>query len=158
MAKTELKEGSRAPAFRLTSSEDRVISLSEFKGKKAVVLFFYPKDNTPGCTIEACDFRDGYSKFKARKTVVLGISFADLKSHQRFIDKHGLPFPLLYDKDKKIANAYGVYKKKKLYGREYMGIERSTFLIDKSGKIAKAYRKVKVEGHADQVLKDLSSL
>ncbi len=158
MAVKELKEGGKAPEFRLPSSGGGTVALKDFRGKKTVILYFYPKDNTPGCTVEACDFRDGFPKFKNKKAVILGVSFDDLDAHQRFIDKYELPFPLLYDQDKKAAKAYGVYKKKNMYGRSYMGIERSTFLIDKTGKLSKIYRKVKVKDHAKQLLEDLGEL
>ena len=152
MAKKELKVGDAAPDFRLPSTDGREISLKEFRGKKNVVLYFYPKDDTPGCTREACSFRDERSKFDKKEAVVLGVSFDDLESHKKFSGKYHLPFPLLSDTDKKVAEAYGVYKEKSMYGRTYMGIERSTFVIDKDGKIARIYRKVKVDGHSDEVL------
>jgi len=121
-----------------------------------VVLYFYPKDDTPGCTKEACSFRDERPKFDKKDAVILGVSFDDLESHKKFAGKYKLPFPLLSDADKKIAEAYGVYKEKSMYGRTYMGIERSTFVIDKDGKIAQVYRKVRVDGHSDEVLGALS--
>lgn len=158
MGKKELLEGGKAPDFRLASSDGGEVALKDFKGRKAVILYFYPKDNTPGCTVEACDFRDGIRKFKAKETVVLGVSFDDLEAHERFIEKFDLSFPLLYDTDKKAAKAYGVYKEKNMYGRKFMGIERSTFLIDKTGKLVKIYRKVKVKDHVKQLLKDLGEL
>jgi len=130
--------------------------LKEFRGKKNVVLYFYPKDDTPGCTKEACSFRDERPKFDKKDAVILGVSFDDLESHKKFAGKYKLPFPLLSDADKKIAEAYGVYKEKSMYGRTYMGIERSTFVIDKDGKIAQVYRKVRVDGHSDEVLGALS--
>jgi peroxiredoxin Q/BCP len=155
MAAKELKVGDAAPDFHLPSTEGREISLKEFRGKKNVVLYFYPKDDTPGCTKEACSFRDERPKFDKKDAVILGVSFDDLESHKKFAGKYKLPFPLLSDADKKIAEAYGVYKEKSMYGRTYMGIERSTFVIDKDGKIAQVYRKVKVDGHSDEILKDL---
>jgi peroxiredoxin Q/BCP len=155
MSAKELKVGDAAPDFRLPSTEGREIALKEFRGKKNVVLYFYPKDDTPGCTKEACSFRDEQTKFDKKDAVILGVSFDDLESHKKFAGKYKLPFPLLSDADKKIAEAYGVYKEKSMYGRTYMGIERSTFLIDKDGKIAQIYRKVKVDGHSDEILKDL---
>jgi peroxiredoxin Q/BCP len=156
MAVKELNVGDAAPDFRLSSTEGREISLKEFRGKKNVVLYFYPKDDTPGCTKEACSFRDERSKFDKKDAVILGVSFDDLESHKKFAGKFKLPFPLLSDTDKKVAEAYGVYKEKSMYGRTYMGIERSTFLIDKDGKIARIYRKVKVDGHSDEILEALS--
>ena len=156
MAVIELNVGDAAPDFRLSSTEGREISLKEFRGKKNVVLYFYPKDDTPGCTKEACSFRDERSKFDKKDAVILGVSFDDLESHKKFAGKFKLPFPLLSDTDKKVAEAYGVYKEKSMYGRTYMGIERSTFVIDKDGKIAQIYRKVKVDGHSDEILEALS--
>jgi len=156
MAAKELKVGDTAPDFRLPSTEGREIALKEFRGKKNVVLYFYPKDDTPGCTKEACSFRDERPKFDKKDAVILGVSFDDLESHKKFAGKYKLPFPLLSDADKKIAEAYGVYKEKSMYGRTYMGIERSTFVIDKDGKIAQVYRKVRVDGHSDEVLGALS--
>jgi len=155
MAEKELKVGDPAPDFRLPSTEGREIALKEFRGKKNVVLYFYPKDDTPGCTKEACSFRDERPKFDKKDAVILGVSFDDLESHKKFAGKYKLPFPLLSDADKKLAEAYGVYKEKSMYGRTYMGIERSTFVIDKDGTIARIYRKVKVDGHSDEILKDL---
>jgi len=156
MATRDLTIGDPAPDFQLPSTEGRDISLKEFRGKKSVVLYFYPKDDTPGCTKEACSFRDERSKFDRKDAVILGVSFDDLESHKKFSGKFRLPFPLLSDTDKKVATAYGVYKEKNMYGRTVMGIERSTFLIAKDGKIAKIYRKVKVDGHSDEILEDLS--
>jgi peroxiredoxin Q/BCP len=157
MAAKELNVGDAAPDFRLPSTEGRDISLKEFRGKKNVVLYFYPKDDTPGCTKEACSFRDERPKFDKKEAVILGVSFDDLESHKKFAGKFKLPFPLLSDADKKVAAAYGVYKEKSMYGRTYMGIERSTFVIDKYGKIAQVYRKVKVDGHSDEILEALST-
>jgi peroxiredoxin Q/BCP len=154
----ELKEGQKAPDFSLESSEGKKISLKDYKGKKNVVLYFYPKDMTPGCTTEACSFRDNLARVQKEDTVILGVSTDDLKSHDKFIEKHKLNFPLLADTDKDVVNAYGVWKKKSMYGREYMGIERSTFIIDKEGKIAKIFSKVKVDGHTDEVLTALKGL
>ena len=156
MAVKELKVGDPAPDFRLPSTEGREIALKEFRGKKNVVLYFYPKDDTPGCTKEACSFRDERPKFGKKDAVILGVSFDDLESHKKFAGKYKLPFPLLSDADTKIAEAYGVYKEKSMYGRTYMGIERSTFVIDKDGTIAQIYRKVKVDGHSDEILEALS--
>ncbi|MGO0059337.1 thioredoxin-dependent thiol peroxidase [Brevibacillus fluminis] len=143
--------GQAAPAFSLPASNNRTISLSDYKGSY-VVLYFYPKDMTPGCTTEACDFRDYHGDFAKLNTIVLGISPDDVKSHDKFTVKHELPFPLLADTDHQVAEAYGVWVLKKMYGREYMGIERSTFVIDPEGNIAKAWTKVKVKGHVQEVL------
>ncbi|MDR7317819.1 thioredoxin-dependent thiol peroxidase [Brevibacillus nitrificans] len=143
--------GQAAPDFTLEANENQTISLSSYRGKN-VVLYFYPKDMTPGCTTEACDFRDYHPKFKQLDTIVLGISPDSVKSHDKFVAKHELPFPLLADPEHRVAEAYGVWVLKKMYGREYMGIERSTFVIDKQGNIAKAWTKVKVKGHVQEVL------
>ena len=158
MAKKELNVGDPAPDFSLPSTEGREISLKEFRGKKNVVLYFYPKDDTPGCTKEACSFRDERPKFEKTAAVILGVSFDGLESHRKFVEKYGLPFTLLSDADKKVAAAYGVYKEKSMYGKTYMGIERSTFVIDKEGRIAEVFRKVKVDGHSDGVLEALARL
>ncbi|MFM1655295.1 thioredoxin-dependent thiol peroxidase [Brevibacillus sp. B_LB10_24] len=143
--------GQEAPAFSLPASNGETISLDSLRGKN-VVLYFYPKDMTPGCTTEACDFRDYHPEFEKLDTVVLGVSPDDLKSHDKFIAKHDLPFVLLADTEHKVAEDYGVWTLKKMYGKEYMGIERSTFLIDKEGKIAKVWPKVKVAEHVQEVL------
>lgn len=143
--------GQAAPSFTLQASDNQTISLSQFHGKN-VVLYFYPKDMTPGCTTEACDFRDFHPKFSELDTVVLGISPDTVKSHDKFIAKHELPFTLLADPEHEVAEAYGVWVLKKMYGREYMGVERSTFVIDKEGNIAKVWSKVKVKGHVQEVL------
>lgn len=152
---TALKEGDKAPDFTLPDSEGKEVSLSRFKGKKNVVLYFYPKDLTPGCTKEACDFSEHLPAFTKKDTVVIGVSFDDEKRHQKFIQKYGLKHILLSDADKKTANAYGVYQEKSLYGRKFMGIVRSTFVIDKKGKIKKVFPKVKVNGHWEEVLDSL---
>ena len=156
MASKELIVGDPAPDFRLPSTEGRAISLKEFRGKKNVVLYFYPKDDTPGCTKESCSFRDERPKFDKKDAVILGVSFDDLASHAKFVEKYKLPFTLLSDENKTVASAYGVYKEKSMYGRTYMGIERSTFVIGKDGRIAQIYRKVKVDGHSDEILEALS--
>ena len=148
---TMLEVGERAPDFTLPADDGRKVSLKEFRGKK-VVLYFYPKDDTTGCTKEACSFRDNLGRVKTKGAVVLGVSRDDTKSHVKFKDKYHLNFPLLSDDDGRVTNAYDVWKRKNLYGREYFGIERSTFLIDEAGSIAKIWRKVKVEGHTDEVL------
>ncbi len=153
----ELKEGSKAPDFLLPSTEGGPIRLSDFKGKKNVLLYFYPKDNTPGCTQEACDFRDANKKFGKNDTVILGVSADSLKSHDNFRSKFELPFPLLSDESKEVIKKYGVWKEKSMYGKKYMGIERTTFLINKEGKIQKIFPKVKVAGHSEAVLEALQT-
>lgn len=152
---SEVSEGDIAPDFRLKSDDGKSYSLSQFRGKKDVVLYFYPKDDTPGCTKEACSFRDNVSKFVGRGAQILGVSLDDIDSHSKFRQKYDLNFPLLSDPDHKISSAYGVYKLKKMYGNEFWGIERSTFVIDKSGNIRKAFRRVQVDGHTDEVLKSI---
>jgi peroxiredoxin Q/BCP len=149
-----LKAGDKAPDFTLPSNDGNKVSLSDFKGKK-VILYFYPKDDTPGCTKEACSFRDDIDAFKRKKAVVVGVSVDDVKSHQNFAQKYSLPFPLLSDVEKKVVNAYGVWKQKNLYGREYMGIERTTFVIDEKGYIRHIFPKVRVEGHTGELLEKL---
>ena len=151
MEKKELQEGLKAPNFVLLASNGEKVSLGDYLGKW-VVLYFYPKDDTPGCTKEACNFRDGISQFKKKGAVVLGVSLDDLTSHQKFIQKYDLSFLLLSDTDKKVSEAYGVYKEKNNYGKKYWGIERSTFLIDPKGNITKIWRRVQVEGHDTEIL------
>jgi peroxiredoxin Q/BCP len=146
-----LKEGSTAPAFKTTDQNGDEVSLKDFRGQK-VALYFYPKDDTPGCTKEACSFRDGFSKFKKRGITLLGVSPDSEKSHQKFITKYKLPFTLLADTDHSIVEAYGVWGEKKFMGRTYMGVHRTTFLIDEKGKIKKIFEKVKPEDHANEVL------
>jgi thioredoxin-dependent peroxiredoxin len=148
-----LKEGDIAPDFRAKNQDGKEIKLSDFRGQK-VVLYFYPKDDTPGCTKEACSFRDAFKLYTEKGIKVLGVSTDDEKSHQKFRAKYGLPFDLIADTDKSIVTAYGVYVEKSLYGKKYMGIERTTFLIDEEGKIKKIFRKVKPEGHAEEVLRE----
>ena len=155
MASKEIKAGDKAPEFTLPSTEGRDISLKDYLGKKTVVLYFYPKDHTPGCTKEACDFRDLFRKFSSKDAVILGVSLDGPVSHRKFIQKHDLPFPLLSDEDKKVSSAYGVYKEKKLYGRTFWGIVRTTFVIGPNGRILAIYPKVKVEGHVEEVLASL---
>lgn len=145
-----LKEGSKAPEFKLNDSEGKSVSLKDFRGKD-VVLYFYPKDNTSGCTQEACDFRDAYPDFQKLDIAVLGISADSEKSHSGFASKYNLPFILLSDPEKNVIEKYGVWKEKSMYGKKYMGIERTTFLIDKEGKVAKIFPKVKVAGHVDEI-------
>jgi thioredoxin-dependent peroxiredoxin len=144
--------GEKAPEFELPATNGQTVKLSDFKGKN-VVLYFYPKDMTPGCTTEACDFRDHHEGFEGLNAVVLGVSPDPINRHGKFIEKHGLPFLLLADEDHKIAEDYGVWTLKKNFGKEYMGIERSTFIIDKAGNLAKEWRKVKVKGHVAEALK-----
>ncbi len=132
-------------------------TLKEYVGKW-VVLYFYPKDDTPGCTVEACQFRDNFPKFKRSKAVILGISVDAVKKHAKFVTKYELPFTLLADEEKKVVALYGVWAKKKFMGREYMGILRTSFLIDPTGKIAKVYEDVKPDGHAEEVLSDIKEL
>ncbi|OGW87151.1 MAG: hypothetical protein A3C35_03080 [Omnitrophica bacterium RIFCSPHIGHO2_02_FULL_46_11] len=153
----ELKEGDKAPDFSLPSSDGPTVSLKDLKGK-SIVLYFYPKDDTPGCTKEACDFRDLRKKFQTSSTEIYGVSFDSLGSHQKFIKKYKLPFPLLSDENKAVAKSYGVYKQKSFMGRSYMGIERTTFVIGPDQKIKKIFPKVKVEGHVEEVLAASKSL
>jgi thioredoxin-dependent peroxiredoxin len=143
--------GEKAPQFELPASNGKSVKLSDFLGKN-VVLFFYPKDMTPGCTTEACDFRDHHESFEGLNAVILGVSPDPIDRHERFIEKHGLPFLLLADEAHTTAEDYGVWTLKKNFGKEYMGIERSTFIIDKDGNIAKEWRKVKVKGHVEEAL------
>ncbi len=150
--------GKAAPAFTLLAVPDGKISLSQFKDRQNVVLYFYPRDNTPGCTQEACDFRDNLAAFHRGDTAVLGVSTDSLKSHEKFAEKFELPFPLLSDADHKVAEKYGVWVERKQYGRTYMGLQRATFLIDKQGKIAAVWPKVSVKGHAAEVAAKLDDL
>jgi len=154
----ELKEGDKAPDFMLPSSDGGNVSLKEFKGKENIVLYFYPKDDTPGCTKEACSFRDQKKLFQAQGAEIFGVSFDSVNSHKKFIAKYKLPFPLLSDEDKTVAKKYGVYKEKSFMGKSYMGIERTTFVIDKDSKIRKIFPKVKVDGHTEEVLDAVKSL
>ncbi|MCM3585702.1 thioredoxin-dependent thiol peroxidase [Mesobacillus maritimus] len=140
-----------APDFALEASNGETVSLSDFRGKN-VVLYFYPKDMTPGCTTEACDFRDQHENFENLDAVILGVSPDPISRHEKFIEKHGLPFLLLADEDHKVAEAFDVWKLKKNFGKEYMGIERSTFIINKKGELVKEFRKVKVKGHVEEAL------
>jgi peroxiredoxin Q/BCP len=151
-----LKEGDAAPDFTAKNQDGEEIKLADYKGEK-VVLYFYPKDDTPGCTKQACSLRDGFLKLKANNITVFGVSTDDEKSHRKFIEKYDLPFPLLADTDKEIVNKYGVYGEKNMYGKKYMGTNRTTFLIDEDGKIAKIMKKVKVAEHADEVLDAFSN-
>jgi peroxiredoxin Q/BCP len=147
-----LQIGDQAPDFTLpTDIENKQISLKDLRGKK-VVLFFYPKDNTPGCTKESCDFRDHYAGFKNQGVEIFGISKDNQKSHAKFKEKHTLPYTLLIDQNADVCEAYGVINKKSLFGKTFLGIQRSTFLIDENGLISAIWRKVKVPGHVEQVL------
>lgn len=152
-----LSVGDPAPPFALPDAEGAVFQLSDLKGKW-VVLYFYPRDNTPGCTKEACGFRDVYGDYQQQDVVVLGVSTDDARSHTKFATKHNLPFPLLIDEGGTVASAYGSFGLKKFMGKEYMGITRSTFIIAPDGTLAKIYRKVKPEPHAQEVLSDLATL
>jgi thioredoxin-dependent peroxiredoxin len=145
-------EGKKAPAFELPDQNGNKVALKDLTARGSVVLYFYPKDMTPGCTAEACSFRDNLADLRSIGAQVVGISADSSASHQKFIEKHTLNFPLLSDAGNKVSKAYGVYKKKSLYGREFMGIVRSTFLIDHQGIITKVFPKVKVNGHTEEVL------
>ena len=149
--------GDNAPDFTLVSDQNEIVSLKDFRGKK-IVLYFYPKDDTPGCTREACDFRDNNISLSKKNTEVLGISKDTPQSHQKFKQKHDLPFPLLADKNGDACQAYGVINKKSLFGNTFLGIQRSTFLIDENGIIRAIWRKVKVDGHSQQVLDELNKI
>ena len=148
--------GQAAPSFELLNERGETITLEQYKGKY-VVLYFYPKDMTPGCTTEACDFRDAYENFSSLNAVILGVSMDDANRHTKFIEKHGLPFSLLVDENHEVAERYGVWVLKKMYGKEYMGIERATFLINEEGVIVKEWRKVKVKNHIEEVLQTIQS-
>jgi peroxiredoxin Q/BCP len=135
-----------------TQTSDKPIKLSDFRGKQSVVLYFYPKDDTPGCTTESCNFRDMSPDYEEVGAAILGVSLDDVDSHRKFADKYKLPFPLLADTDAKVSDGYGVYKEKNLYGKKSMGIERTTFVIDRDGQIARVFPRVKVDQHGDEVL------
>jgi peroxiredoxin Q/BCP len=150
-----VKEGDKAPAFSLKNHEGKTVTLSEFKGK-TVVIYFYPKDNTSGCTKEACSFRDVYDQILAKGAVVIGVSPDSETSHQKFRERQGLPFYLLADTEHKTAEAYGVWGEKSLYGRKYFGILRTTFIINAEGQIIKIFPKVKPENHGQEVLAALA--
>ena len=151
-----VKEENKAPDFSGKNQDGKPIKLSSFRGKKKVVLYFYPKDMPPGCTTEACDFRDQFKKFK--NTVILGISVDSPERHRKFIDKYNLPFELIADENKKICTKYGVWQEKKLYGKTFMGIVRSTFIIDKAGTVKKILPKVKVKDHVEEVVEILKNI
>lgn len=148
--KDMLEAGQNAPEFSLQATNGETYTMEDFKGKN-VVLYFYPKDMTPGCTTEACDFRDNHAGFEALNTVVLGVSPDPVSDHKKFTEKHNLPFPLLADVDQELSEAYGVWQEKKNFGKTYMGIVRSTFVIDSEGVIRHVWPKVKVDGHVQEV-------
>ena len=153
----ELKEGDPAPEFTLPASNRKQVALKDFLGKQRVVLYFYPKDDTPGCTVEACGFRDKNKAIQAKGAVVLGVSPDGVESHNRFIEKFKLPFLLLADEQKQVCQAYGVWVKKNMYGKVYMGVERTTVIIGKNGKIEKIFRKVKPDGHPEEILEAIGA-
>lgn len=149
-----VEEGKKAPDFTLPDQNGKKVKLSDLKGKY-VVLYFYPKDDTPGCTKEACNFRDSFPKFDKTDAVILGVSPDSVASHKKFAEKYKLQFQLLADEDKKVVEKYGVWKEKSMYGKKYMGVERTTFIIDPEGKIKKIFPKVKVDNHHKEVLEAL---
>lgn len=152
----DLKIGDQAPDFTLTTDTGDNVTLSKLRGKK-IVLYFYPKDHTPGCTKEACDFRDFFMQFKNKNIEVIGISKDSANTHTKFKTKYDLPFPLLVDNNADVCEAYGVVNKKSLFGKTFLGITRSTFLIDEKGMISAIWRKVKVSGHVEAVLKEIGA-
>ncbi|MDQ0148306.1 peroxiredoxin [Eubacterium multiforme] len=152
MENKSLEKGMMAPDFTLMGSDNKEHKLSDYRGKR-VVLYFYPKDNTPGCSLEAQDFKNYNQKFIDNNTVILGVSRDSLKSHDKFITKYDLPFILLSDENEEVCKLYGVLKEKNMFGKKVFGIERSTFVIDKDGKIEDVYRKVKVKGHVESLIK-----
>lgn len=154
----ELREGDNAPDFNLPTDSGKNLSLNELLGKKNIVIYFYPKDDTPGCTIEAKDFRDKIDEFSSLDTVIIGVSKDNIKCHANFKTKYSLPFSLISDENAEMLKSYGVWVEKSMFLKKYMGIERSTFLIDKKGKIVKVWRNVKVSGHADDVLKEAKKI
>jgi peroxiredoxin Q/BCP len=154
---SELKVGDKAPAFSLKNTEGKTIKLSDLKGKK-VVLYFYPRDMTPGCTKEACGFRDDYSQLKKREVEVIGVSGDDQSSHQKFTEKYSLPFTLLSDPDHAMMEEYGAWGEKNMYGKKSMGVLRTTYIIDEDGKIAHIFKKVKTDTHSQDVLKVIDEM
>lgn len=153
-----LEVGQSAPAFTLPAHPEASIKLSQFKGRQNVVLYFYPRDDTPGCTTEACGFRDNLAVLESADTVVLGVSADSVESHRKFAGKFGLTFPLLADEDHAVCEKYGVWVEKNMYGKKSMGIQRATFLIGKDGKVARVWPKVKVEGHVAEVAEAVAEL
>ena len=151
-----IEEGSTAPEFSLADASGRTVRLRDYRGK-TVVLYFYPKDDTPGCTTEACAFRDDHGAYADREAVIIGVSPDEPTSHAKFADKYDLPFTLLADPDHAVAEAYGVWKEKERDGRTYWGIERSTFVIDPAGRVARAFRRVRPAGHSREVLDALAA-
>lgn len=152
-----LEEGKKAPSFKLKDQNGKLVSLNDFKGQN-IVLYFYPKDDTSGCTKEACNFKDDLPKFGKLNAVILGVSPDSIESHKKFAAKYKLPFTLLSDEEKEVIKKYDVWKEKSMYGRKYMGVERSTFIIDKQGKISKIFRKVKVDKHNDEVMASIKEI
>jgi peroxiredoxin Q/BCP len=152
-----IEPGKKAPAFALKDQQGKAHRLADYAGRP-VILYFYPKDDTPGCTKQACAFQDNLPRFKASKAAVLGVSILDEASKARFAGKYKLSFPLLADEDHAVAEKYGVWQKKSLYGRSFMGIVRTTFLIDREGRVARRWDNVKVDGHADEVLEAVQNL
>lgn len=153
----ELKLNRVVPDFKAPMTGDKTVRLKDLRGKK-VVLYFYPRDNTPGCTTESQDFRDNHAKFKRQKAVILGISRDNLKSHEKFRDKFDFPFDLISDEEEKLCQQFDVMKDKNMYGKKVRGIERSTFLIDENGKLRREWRKVKIDGHVEEVLSAVKEL
>ncbi len=151
----QLKKGDKAPNFKGVDQDGNTISLDNFKGQN-LILYFYPKDNTTGCTNEACNFRDNYELWLEKGFRIVGVSFDSVASHKKFIEKHQLPFPLISDTDKAIIHAYGAWGIKKLYGREYEGLLRITYIVDSEGKIKEIFKKVKTKEHTEQILKTLN--
>jgi thioredoxin-dependent peroxiredoxin len=145
-----IREGDQAPEFRLQADDGTTVSLADLRGRR-VVLYFYPKDDTSGCTKEACEFRDALPRIEEAGAVVLGVSPDPVESHRKFKEKYDLNFPLLADEDHRVAEAYGVWKEKSMYGRKFWGVERSTFLIDGEGRVERAWRRVRPGGHAEEV-------
>ena len=152
------QEGKKAPAFSVPASSGEKIALKDFAGEQNVVLYFYPKDDTPGCTVEACAFRDGIKKIEKQNTIVLGVSPDSVTRHEKFIAKYNLPFALLADEDHKVCEKYGVWVEKNMYGRKYMGVARTTLIIGKDGKVLKVFEKVKPKDHLEEVLAFLKTL
>jgi peroxiredoxin Q/BCP len=151
-----IEEGKKAPDFKLKNQDGKTLSLNDFKGKN-IILYFYPKDNTSGCTKEACNFRDEFPRFKNIDAVILGVSPDSVESHKKFAEKYDLPFNLLSDESRGVLEKYGVWKEKSMYGRKYMGVERTTVIIDEYGKIKKIFPKVKVEGHNNEIIEALKN-